>query len=238
MRKSRVALGGALLCGCLASLALVVMTASGADAPSPPHAIASSGTRVRSHRVPASRRPAAVRRAETRAIQGSARVSVSASLRQKFHVFALRHGHSAGSTSTDRLPVRVAAGIASNGFAVNVMQAVKVPSGGGVWLVPGNNAACIVGNGPAFVTACAPLTGTPGAAESGGLLFTDSAAKGEAPDSIVGLAPDGNTRVTLRLSDGSTKTVPVMDNVYVLHQSNLASVTLASADGADHTIAF
>ena len=51
-------------------------------------------------------------------------------------------------------------------------------------------------------------------------------------ETVVGLAPDGNSTVTLKLSDGSSRTVPVFQNVYVVHTYRIIrTVTLRDSAG-------
>jgi hypothetical protein len=53
---------------------------------------------------------------------------------------------------------------------------------------------------------------------------------------LVGLAPDGNTAVTVTDTDGSNRQVPVTNNVYVVTGGHPSSVTLRDASGTLTTV--
>lgn len=107
-----------------------------------------------------------------------------------------------------------------------------------VVIVPGEASTCLL-NGPAGMTAAEAsaagllggVCGTNTGIEERGLAVTTESPSG-API-VVGLAPRGNTDVDVTNADGTTETVPVIDNVYeITGGGQPTTVTLHSASGA------
>jgi hypothetical protein len=104
------------------------------------------------------------------------------------------------------------------------------PGESGVWVVPGTRGVCVM-NGPGVGGTCSGR-GEPAPPDSGGFRFVagDSHAR-----HVVygGLVPDGNRSVSIVLANGTTKTVPVVANVYSITVKGRA-VTLTDKDAAGH----
>jgi hypothetical protein len=110
-----------------------------------------------------------------------------------------------------------------------------------VWAVAREDQLCVaeadLGGGS---EACAPAASI--AAGSNSLLYS-ATAEGTAStdvgavDLIVGLAPDGASGLTFQFSDGTSATVPIVDNGFQLSTPGLvkiASVSWQDASGASH----
>lgn len=103
-----------------------------------------------------------------------------------------------------------------------------------VWIVPGTE-VCIVTtgrNGPREFPGA--TCNTVAAAEQGKVCYS-SVTEGGAPI-VVGLAPDGDSVVTVTEANGSTVQAPVTDNVYEISSGDPVSVTLTTASGASVTL--
>ncbi len=113
---------------------------------------------------------------------------------------------------TRPLPHDDAASLAQQGgYGINVSQARFVRAGGrGFWVVPGSHGICLVGPIPGALTECGGLTGR---GSPGGGGFAGGSA-GRRVRSLDGIAPDGDSSVTVVLADGTVKHVPVVGNVY------------------------
>ena len=110
-----------------------------------------------------------------------------------------------------RLPSGAAAALAEQGgYGLNITQARFVTAGGhGFWLVPGASGVCLSGPSPSGLTGC----NTVKAVEDGGLV---GGTAGPGWGMLEGVAPDGNPTISIVLSSGQVKHVPVVDNVYAV----------------------
>jgi len=105
-------------------------------------------------------------------------------------------------------------------------QRIPAPTSGAYWLLPGNGYMCVVSDGSmgsnTIGTTCAR---TSKARQHGIAAITVARAvpgsRVKAGRLIVGLAPDGADRVDVH-TRGSTETVPVRDEVFVLHDLTAA----------------
>jgi hypothetical protein len=160
-------------------------------------------------------------RKAAQAIARSSKRRVAASLINTLAV--LRARRRAGSPS---LPSDMAAAMAEQGgYGLNVAQARFVTAGGhGFWLVPGTSGACLIGPTPSGLTGCNDVR----AADSGGLA---GGSAGPNWMMLEGIVPDGNPTVSVVLSNGQIKRVPVVDNVYSLtvHGKPIALIVRNSA---------
>jgi hypothetical protein len=123
-------------------------------------------------------------------------------------------------------------------YGLDPSQAGEATIGRGestVWLVPGSNGACLVNledrqQGELAGVVC----NTPGAVDAG-LLWTNDwvpayGTDGSGARVLIGVAPDGNSSVTINWSDGSHTVAPVSDNIYsVPLRSAWTSVTLKNS---------
>jgi hypothetical protein len=141
-----------------------------------------------------------------RAISASSRRRVAPALITSLTV--LRAPRRAGSP---RLPSGTAAAMAEQGsYGLNITQARFVTADGhGFWLVPGTSGVCLSGPSPSGLTGC----NTVKAVEDGGLV---GGTAGPGWGMLEGVAPDGNPTISIVLSNGQTKHVPVIDNVYAV----------------------
>jgi len=140
------------------------------------------------------------------AISASSRRRVASTLINSFAV--LRAPRPAGSP---RLPSGTAAALAEQGgYGLNITQARFVTADGhGFWLVPGTSGVCLSGPSPSGITGC----NTVKAVDDGGLV---GASAGPGWEMLEGVAPDGNPTISIVLSNGQTKHVAVVDNVYAV----------------------
>lgn len=124
---------------------------------------------------------------------------------------------------------------APNPYGVNPEFAQYAPAAD-TWILPGSSGVCmvvigVVGPPPIGSGSCAPTS----LALSGD--FFGRWQKWPTHEFwMVGLAPDGNTMVTVNEADGSTSEVPVTDNLYVVAGGDPSSVTLRDASGALTTV--
>ena len=182
----------------------------------------------------------------------AARSSISRSLRHSFRVF--RHGtvranSAAASTGTagQSLPSSIATSwTAGDPYQINTALAreVAVTPSVTAWVAPGASGACL-----AWVTTQAGAVGGSGCAptnivQSGGdwgESYNPAPPGGPdappaGPVTVAGVAPDGNTTVTIVASDGTSQTVPVVQNVYVwTGQAVPRAITLRDASGETQT---
>jgi hypothetical protein len=98
------------------------------------------------------------------------------------------------------------------------------------WVVPGTSKVCLVAGstGPTSVpgSTCAELAW----AEQHGLAIVTEDSMGTPV--VFGLAPNGNTSVEVTETDGSTRSVPVANNVYEIVGGSPKTVRLKGLSGA------
>ena len=117
------------------------------------------------------------------------------------------------------------------GVAIGEPKALPNGLGWKVWAVPWRDHICL--------TVASPSNSLSGFSESGDCVPDSMLLAGEfspgwfSPgETVIGLAPNGNRTVTLKLSDGSTRTVPVLDNTYAVHTYRIIrTVTLRDSAG-------
>jgi hypothetical protein len=135
-------------------------------------------------------------------------------------------------------PVQLPAGIAQlyrspehpNPYGIDPDLARYAPAAN-TWVLPGSTGVClitygIVGPGVGSGTCASDSTALAGDFVSFQHKYPDS------DIALVGLAPDGNTTVTVTDANGTTRQIPVTDNIYVVTGGNPASITLLTASGA------
>jgi hypothetical protein len=123
---------------------------------------------------------------------------------------------------------------------LDVADAVVIPATYPVVIVPGETGVCLL-NGPLGMTAAeagaaGQLGGTCSSvanAEKYGLAETTESASGG--PMVVGIAPNGNTSVTVTSSNDTTQRTPVTNNVYEIIGGTPATIRLKSASGASVT---
>jgi len=105
------------------------------------------------------------------------------------------------------------------------------------WILPGSSGACIQtyrSQGPRTpIGTGGGCTATP-AVLAGELVIRSTTSAGVI--TLVGLAPDGNTTVTITDTDGTARQIPVTDNVYVATGGHPSTITLNDASGTTTTL--
>ena len=103
-----------------------------------------------------------------------------------------------------------------NPYGVNPNLAVYVAAAR-TWILPGTSGVCIQGPSAGCDSTQAALAGD--------FLFSTG-------DTYVGLAPDGNSTVTVTDANGTTSQVTVTGNVYVITGGEPTAITLRDSSGA------
>jgi len=153
------------------------------------------------------------------------------------------------SSASEPLPSGAAGQLANTLAVKNYGANVKLARNAGVqsgaaWVAPGNGHTCLIANTdrvpdgadtlPSGLASCAP----DGQAANGDLIMSFTAQKPH-QQFVAGLLPDGIRAVSANLTDGSTITVPVTNNVYTVRpdgSTSVASVRFANADGTIVTV--
>lgn len=130
-------------------------------------------------------------------------------------------------TSSQELPQAVVKGLSGSRPGVDTSAAVFAGGTYPVWVVPGSTEVCLINGstGPGDVPGglCSPTSEV-----SHGLAVSDGSI-------VFGLVPDGNTSVKVTNSDGTTESVPVVNNVYEITSGDPSTVTLKEASGVEVT---
>lgn len=148
---------------------------------------------------------------QAQALAASARQPIAPALVEHFAIFRRPVPPPA---SIRPLPRRTAVIITNQGYGLNVTQARFVPYPGtpGLWVIPGTRGVSMArirphgGSGGGNVPVSIAL--------SGGMITTGCCSP--AGETVWGLVPDGNPTVTVVLRGGAARTVPVIDNVYLI----------------------
>jgi hypothetical protein len=126
---------------------------------------------------------------------------------------------------------------AVSAYGLDVSAATSVPNSAGLslWVVPGSGGACLVWSVEVSsriggsVSSCAPTEMV-----LAGQLISASVGSGE---TVIGLAPDGNSNVSVASQSGSAD-VAVADNVWAATTSQkFTSVAVDDSAGVTHTYA-
>lgn len=117
--------------------------------------------------------------------------------------------------------------LAVPGVETGAAKQVQASNGISLWVVPGANKICV--EDATYAGVC----GTVSSADSGSLIMLTGDANGA--HTVIGLVPDGNSSVALHHPDGSTSTVPVVNNVYSVSAADLDGVTVHTASGTAST---
>lgn len=168
------------------------------------------------------------------ALLRSSKIAVEPSLLRYFALFraarsARVNADAIGSqSSASTLAPDDAAWLAEANPTLNVAQA-QFSESGGVWIIPGSTKVCIFSAASGGWAVCDSASTGVRPVTAGGLFMTT----GPYPEQnrIVGLAPDGNTSVTVSFSNGSSQTVPVLDNVYVASGIGPLAISMKEANG-------
>jgi hypothetical protein len=103
------------------------------------------------------------------------------------------------------------------------------------WILPGSSGACLIALGVAGYGVSSGACNSTQAALSGELVVRTGSTS-RVSNTLVGLAPDGNATVTITDADGSTRQVPVSDNVYKVIGGNPSAITEHDSSGAVTTL--
>jgi hypothetical protein len=148
--------------------------------------------------------------------------------------------------TSDRVPAESAAQVEASGtfkglFGASVSLARKADgfASGAAWVVPGDDSVCLIAASTVGASGV-PQQGMPGGATcakesgvaAGQLYLLSGSEKAPGKQFIAGIAPNGVSGVQLELSDNSTMTVPVHENVYMaLVAEEIASVSFERSSG-------
>lgn len=150
---------------------------------------------------------------------------------------ASRTGARAATDSAGAFPGEMPDRVSQWGLAVGDATAITNSLGFDLWVVPGSTGTCFVytmRSEPQVVGAgnCAPNAMVLTGGLVSGLYSPDGS-----EETLIGLVPDGNSSVMVTRTDGSTESVPVSQNVYIVQgASGLASVTFRDASGRQTTV--
>jgi hypothetical protein len=172
--------------------------------------------------------------AEADAIAASDKRPIANSLLEHFALFRQ------AKTAAESLPMPedIAAQYARQSGGLNVGDARFVRTPGtetpirgyphGLWVIPGERGLCDIDT--QLAGGCADLGGKD-APLSGGFFGTSI---GDGTEWLTGIAPDGNRTVLVTLSNGTSRTVPVLDNVYsvAIRGARAVELRLRTAAGA------
>ncbi len=157
----------------------------------------------------------------------------SQALVRSFHIF--RKGAAASAVNGGReLPAAVAEAYAHEGTKASELEpeltkSVYVGGHYPTWIAPQGNQLCIIQSGVVGPGVADSVCGPAQDALGGKLIKVSSTPSGE--HVVVGLAPDGNSAVTLTETNGATRSVPVHENTYESIGGHPSSVTLTEAHG-------
>lgn len=171
---------------------------------------------------------------QRRMISLSRHRAISVILRRDFAIFRSRSA--SASDAGSGLPGFVQASLAANPFDINVAQAkwIRLPSGQGLWAVPGANGACVVAAPPSYVQGCNGVAET----AAGGLLLLSRIkdAHGVSSATITGMVPDGARPPEVGMANGAVEHPSVADNVFSITTAGAPStLTTGDARGGTHT---
>lgn len=155
----------------------------------------------------------------------------SARLRRAFSVLDVRSIKArSAAVAAEPLPEAVANVMPQSVAGVDPAAAVYAGGTYPAWVVPGASKVCLVAGstGPTSVpgSTCAQLAW----AEQHGLAIATESSTGTPV--VFGLAPNGNTSVEVTETGGSTRSVPVANNVYEIVGGSPKAVKLKGLSGA------
>lgn len=143
------------------------------------------------------------------------------------HIAALTRARRA-SADAHPLPDAVLLGVGRQ-LGLTPTAAVFVDGAFPSWIVPGSTEVCLMHGPLGSGGSSGGICGTIAAFEQRGLAEATETSSGA--NVVLGLVPDGNQSVEVTDSDGSTKAVPVTDNVYEITGGDPVSATLRDASG-------
>jgi hypothetical protein len=138
--------------------------------------------------------------------------------------------HSAAvGASSQPLPSSVLQGMSGSPRGLEPTKAVFAGGTYPTWVVPGTTEVCLVVGAIGTRGVPGSMCDTVARAEAGLALMTES---DTGSPIVLGLAPNGNTSVTVTNADHTTKSIPVTSNVYEIVGGKPSTVTLKDASGA------
>jgi hypothetical protein len=152
-------------------------------------------------------------------------------------------------TAADRVPVDAAArfatgfNVVSDGMNIAIARRANVGNGA-AWVLPGNDQTCLIANARAVSSVSTDLDSAfsgcldDARAAAGELVIAARRSEPSPSEFVVGMVPDGVGPVAVKLSDGSSTTAEVHDNVYTVSVDGavVESVSFATADGESVTL--
>jgi hypothetical protein len=161
----------------------------------------------------------------------SYRPAASAKLRRAFSVLDVHNGEARRSSVTaEPLPEAVASVMPQTVSGIETAAAAYAGGTYPAWVVPGASKVCLVvgSTGPDSVpgSTCAELAW----AEQHGLAITTETSTGTLV--VFGLVPNGNASVEVINTDGSTRSVPVANNVFEIVGGSPKAVKFKGLSGA------
>ena len=130
-------------------------------------------------------------------------------------------------------PGAPAAVVSQWGLAVGDLTATTI-AGFQIWVIPGSSGTCMFVKDPVWAREpdagdCVP-NGMAIAGDLSPMLI------GQGQETVIGLAPNGNSCVTLTTGTGTSVSAQVSSNVYVAQATRLQTATLKNASGTVRTI--
>jgi hypothetical protein len=119
-------------------------------------------------------------------------------------------------------------------FGLNTNDAREVaysPTAPSIWVIPGSEGICIHVMTKVPSGACTSLKNA-----LAGHLQIEVGGNGNGGGTVYGLAPNGNSKITVHDVDGSTEDLPVEQNVYIISKWGSSTVELADGAGQKQTI--
>jgi hypothetical protein len=210
----------------IAPLIVVVVIAAALGVPfssaSPRHATSQRSLTATAHKGTSATAPAGI-----------------AQLGRAFRIFGVSHHAHSAAASAQPLPANVAEAM-SHESPISSAEVGLDPGGarfvGGTypaWVVPGTNGVCIVSSGVVGPGVADSVCGTTAVADAGRLAKVSATPAGVPV--VVGLAPNGNTAVTVDETTGSRREVPVVNNAYEIVGGAPGTVSLRGTSGASTT---
>jgi hypothetical protein len=122
----------------------------------------------------------------------------------------------------------------ASGANLALARRVAGPEGTEAWVIPGNEAACILAQASRYGLGGAVCNPTAGA-RAGQLDVQSASNRLPGAELVAGLVPDGVSSVQLTLAGGGTASVPVRENVYLaVVRGAVASISARGAQGTLH----
>jgi len=177
----------------------------------------------------ASSSPRAARRHTTH------RHAVSGRLGHIFRALDARHVRAhrvSAATASVPLPAAVFDAMSRWNPGLNPSAAVFTGGTYPTWIVPGSTEVCLVVGPMRAHDVPGAVCGSVSGSEHGFAMTTENAVGAPV---VIGLAPDGNASVEVTNANGTSESVPVVNNVYEVISGTPSTATLKEASGRTFT---